>query len=268
MEPVPQRLRGKRAIVTGAASGIGRATALRFALEGARVVCADVDARGLDGTRDALGASLRDRLELRVADAADDAAVRALVDEAERALGGLDVVFANAGVSGRLAPFWELDVDEWERVLRVNLIGPFLALKHAVPAMRRAGGGAFVATASVAGLRSGAGPTPYSASKAGVVSLVQTSAHQLRGTGIRVNAVCPGLVETGMTQPLFDAARASGKGDRIGQLNPLERPGETREIAAVVAFLASDDASYVNGQAIPVCGGLSASHPAVVGRLF
>lgn len=267
-ETVPQRLRGKRAIVTGAASGIGRAAAVRFALEGAHVVCADLDERGLASTREILGGELAPRLALQRADASDERDVRELVAMAERTLGGLDIVFANAGISGRIAPVWELEVGDWESVLRVNLIGPFLALKHAVPAMRRAGGGSVIATASVAGLRAGAGPTPYSASKAGVVSLVQTSASQLRGTRIRVNAICPGLVETGMTQPIFEAARARGNEGRIGQLNPLERPGDPREIAAVAAFLASDDASYVNGQAIPVCGGLSASHPVVPGKLF
>ena len=152
-------------------------------------------------------------------------------------------------------------------MLRVNLIGPFLAIKHAGHAMAAAGGGSIVCTASVAGLRSGAGGTPYSASKAGVVSLVQTAAYQLAGTGVRVNAICPGLIETGMTKPIYDGARAAGKQHKIGQLNPLRRGGEPREIAALAAFLASDDASYVNGQAWAVDGGLSASHPYVPGRL-
>ena len=263
------RLEGKRAIVTGAASGIGRAAARRFAREGAHVLCADIDPGGLEETCSGEpDAQARARLHARVADAASSDAVRDAVAFAEQQLGGLDVVFANAGVSGRMAPVWELEPEDWELVLRVDLIGPFLALKHAVPAMRRAGGGSFVATASVAGLRSGAGPTPYSAAKAGVISLVQTSAHQLRGTGIRVNAVCPGLIETGMTQPLFDAARERGREGRIGQLNPLERAGQPDEIAAAVLFLASDEASYVTGQAWAVCGGLSASHPVVVGNLY
>jgi NAD(P)-dependent dehydrogenase (short-subunit alcohol dehydrogenase family) len=152
-------------------------------------------------------------------------------------------------------------------VLRVNLIGPFLALKHAAPVMRDAGGGSIVCTASVAGLRSGAGPSAYSASKAGVINLVQTAAHQLVGSGVRVNAVCPGLIETGMTRPMFDMARAAGSDKKIGQLNPLRRAGQPDELANVVTFLMSDEASYVNGQAIAVDGGLSSSLPFVPGRM-
>jgi NAD(P)-dependent dehydrogenase (short-subunit alcohol dehydrogenase family) len=124
-----------------------------------------------------------------------------------------------------------------------------------------------VATASVAGLRFGAGGMPYSASKAGVINLVQTAAHHLAGTGIRVNALLPGLTETGMTAPMFDAARARGSEAKLGQLNPLKRAASAEEQAAVALFLASDEASYVNGQAIAVDGGLSASHPTVPGRI-
>ncbi len=152
------------------------------------------------------------------------------------------------------------------RILRVNLIGPFLAIKHAAPLMKAAGKGSIICTASVAGLRSGAGPVPYSASKAGVISLVQTTANQLYGTGVRVNAICPGLIETGMTKPIYDQARAKGTDDKIGQLNPLRRGGQPEEIAGAALFLASDDSSYVNGQAIVVDGGLSSSLPVGVRR--
>jgi NAD(P)-dependent dehydrogenase (short-subunit alcohol dehydrogenase family) len=113
----------------------------------------------------------------------------------------------------------------------------------------------------VAGLRSGAGPSPYSASKAGVINLVQTACQELSGTGVRVNAICPGLIETGMTKPIFDRARERGTEAKIGQLNPLQRNGEPSEIAEMALFLASDGASYVNGQAMVVDGGLSSSHP-------
>ena len=123
--------------------------------------------------------------------------------------------------------------------------------------------GSIICTASVAALRSGAGGVPYSASKAGVISLVQTAANQLYGTGVRVNAICPGLIETGMTQPIFDQARSRGTEHKIGQLNPLRRAGAPIEIAHMALFLASDDASYVNGQAVAVDGGLSSSHPVV-----
>ena len=176
-------------------------------------------------------------------------------------------MFANAGIGGGLLPFFEQSASDWQTVLRVNLIGPFLAIKYGAAHMRDHGGGSIVCTASVAGLRSGAGGSPYSASKAGVISLVQTAANQLSGSGVRVNAICPGLIETGMTKPMFDLARARGSDKKIGQLNPLKRPGQPIEIARMALFLASDEASYVNGQAIAVDGGLSSSHPFVPGRL-
>jgi NAD(P)-dependent dehydrogenase (short-subunit alcohol dehydrogenase family) len=260
------RLEGKRAIVTGAASGIGRAAAALFAAEGARVLAVDVAEAGLAETASRIEAA-GGRVRTHIADAGDDAAVRATVERCAAELGGLEVLFANAGISGGLVPLLDLSAADWAEVLRVNLIGPFLAIKYAAPVMRAAGGGSIVCTASVAGLRSGAGGSAYSASKAGVVSLVQTAANQLAGTRVRVNAICPGLIETGMTQPIFDMARARGTEDRIGQLNPLRRAGQPIEIARVALFLASDESSYVNGQAVPVDGGLSSSHPFVPGKL-
>jgi NAD(P)-dependent dehydrogenase (short-subunit alcohol dehydrogenase family) len=260
------RLSGKRAIVTGAASGIGRASVLRLAEEGAAVLAQDLAEPGLAETVE-LAERAGGRVISAVGDAADDKTVADLVARARRDLGGLEFSYANAGVTGSPLPFWEVSAEEWLDVLRVNLVGPFLAIKHAAPVMREAGGGSIACTASVAGLRSGAGPSAYSASKAGVVSLVQTAAQQLTGSGVRVNAVCPGLIETGMTKPMFDMARAAGKQGKIGQLNPLQRAGQPVEIANLVVFLASDESSYVNGQAIAVDGGLSSSHPFVPGRL-
>jgi NAD(P)-dependent dehydrogenase (short-subunit alcohol dehydrogenase family) len=260
------KLDGKRAIVTGAASGIGRATAIRMAEEGAAVVVVDVAEEELERTAATI-TSAGGRVIARAADASDETAVAGVVDRCVGEYGGLEVMFANAGVAGAFEAFFDLTADDWRRVLDVNLVGAFLAIKHAARVMRPAGRGSIVCTASVAGLRSGAGPTPYSASKAGVINLVQTTANQLAGTGVRVNAVCPGLIETGMTQPIFELARAVGKEHRIGQLNPLKRAGAPAEIASVVTFLASDEASYVNGQAIAVDGGLSSSHPVVPGKL-
>lgn len=127
--------------------------------------------------------------------------------------------------------------------------------------------GSIIGTASVAGIRSNAGPTAYSAAKAAVVSIAQTSAYQLAGTNVRVNSICPGLIETGMTAPTFETARARGTEKKIGQLNPLKRGGNADEIARVALFLASDEASYVNGQAWAVDGGLSAGHPFVPGKI-
>ena len=262
-----KRLEGKRAVVTGAASGIGRASAILFAKEGAKVVVSDVETNGLEATaaaiREAGGAA-----RAVVANVSEADAVQRLVDESVREHGGLEVFYANAGVSGGLTPLLSLEANDWLELLKVNLVGPFLGIKHSAKYMMEHGGGSIICTASVAGLRSGAGGAQYSASKAGVINLVTTAANQLAGTGIRVNAICPGLIETGMTKPLFDYARASGKEHKIGQLNPLRRAGRPEEIAHVAAFLASDEASYVNGQAWAVDGGLSSSLPFVPGRMM
>jgi NAD(P)-dependent dehydrogenase (short-subunit alcohol dehydrogenase family) len=253
-------LSGKRAIVTGAGSGIGRASALLFAAEGAAVLAVDKTVAAVEETAAQVKAAGGTALAL-AADAGSEADVAAMVAQAQRDLGGLDIVFANAGISGGLVPLFEQSVELWQEILRVNLIGPFLAIKHAAPVMKKQGGGSIVCTASVAGLRANAGGHPYSASKAGVINLVQTSANSLAGSGVRVNAICPGLIETGMTKPIFDWAKSAGSLDKVGQLNPLLRAGAPREIAAMALFLASDAASYCNGQAFVVDGGLSSSHP-------
>jgi NAD(P)-dependent dehydrogenase (short-subunit alcohol dehydrogenase family) len=254
------RLDGKRAIVTGAGSGIGRASARLFAAEGAAVLAVDRAESAVAETVAAIAAE-GGRAVALAADAGSEADVAGFIARAITEFGGLDVVYANAGISGGLVPLFEQTVEHWQEVLRVNLIGPFLAIKHAGPHLVRQGHGSIICTASVAGLRANAGGNPYSASKAGVISLVQTASNALGGTGVRVNAICPGLIETGMTQPIFDRARAHGSADKIGQLNPLNRAGAPHEIAAMALFLASDEASYVNGQAFAVDGGLSSTHP-------
>jgi NAD(P)-dependent dehydrogenase (short-subunit alcohol dehydrogenase family) len=254
------RLQGKTALITGAGSGIGRAAAGLFASEGAQVVAVDQAPAVLEVANEieADGGVAKGL----VADAGSEADVANAVETAIQTFGGLDICWANAGVSGGLTPLLELTGAEWEQILRVNLIGVFLAIKHAAKTMVEAKtSGSIICTASVAGLRSGAGGSPYSASKAGVISLVQTSAQQLAGSGIRVNAICPGLIETGMTRPLFDRARDRGTENKLGQLNPLRRAGAPVEVAHMGLFLASDEASYVNGQAFVVDGGLSSSHP-------
>jgi NAD(P)-dependent dehydrogenase (short-subunit alcohol dehydrogenase family) len=194
-------------------------------------------------------------------DAGDEAFVKSYIERAQAEFGSLDVVWANAGISGGWTPLHEQTADYWAEILRVNLIGAFLAVKHASVPMIAAGKGSIICTASVAGIRSGAGGPAYSASKAGVISLAQTSANEFYGTGVRVNAIAPGLIETGMTKPIFENARQRGTDHKIGQLNPLKRAGQPHELAAMGLFLASDEASYVNGQAIPVDGGLTASMP-------
>jgi NAD(P)-dependent dehydrogenase (short-subunit alcohol dehydrogenase family) len=253
------RLEGKSVIITGAGSGIGRAASLLFAKEGAKLIAVD-RAESVNETveqiRKAGGTA-----QAVTGDAGSEKDVIAFIDKAVSTHGKLDAIWANAGISGGLVPLAEQMVEHWQEILRINLIGPFLAVKHSIPHMIKQGSGAILCTASVAGLKSGASGHPYAASKAGVISLVQTTAYSLSGTGVRINAICPGLIETGMTKPVFDRAKERGTQDKIGQLNPLKRAGQPHELATMGLFLLSDEASYVNGQAFPVDGGLTASMP-------
>ncbi|KAF2023399.1 NAD(P)-binding protein [Setomelanomma holmii] len=271
-----QRVKDKVIIITGANSpiGIGRASAHQFARHGARAIyICDFASSHLDLHKRELN-SLYPSVDVytRNFDASDEAAVKSVVQEAVDKYGRLDVFFANAGISSGKV-FWEEDSAGFINVMKVNALSVFLAAKYASRAMLKTStakpypGGSIIGTASVAGLKSNAGPTDYSASKAAVVSLMQTCAYQLVGTGIRCNAVCPGLIETGMTKITYDAARARGSEKKIGQLNPLRRGGQPDEIARAVLFLASDEASYVNAQAWAVDGGLSGGMPFVPGKL-
>ncbi|KAH8883437.1 NAD(P)-binding protein [Thozetella sp. PMI_491] len=271
------RVAGKVVIITGANSllGIGRASAHQFAQNGARAVyICDYDDSNLAAHKQEMN-TLWPKVDIhtRRFDAADEEAVKEVVGDALQRYGRLDVFFANAGIVGPPKLFTEVDAEAFNTVFRVNTLGVFLAAKHAAPAMQKTSpekkqpSGSILMTASVAGLRSNAGDTAYSASKAAVVSMAQTIAYQLVGTGVRANALCPGLIETGMTSPVFEAARARGTERRIGQLNPLKRAGHADEIARVALFLGSDESSYVNGQAWAVDGGLSAGHPYVPGKM-
>ncbi|KUJ23039.1 NAD(P)-binding protein [Mollisia scopiformis] len=271
------RVKDKVVIVTGTNSplGIGRASAHQFAQNGARAVyiCDFNDSNLVTHKREL--ASLYPDVEVhtRQFDASDEAAVKAVVDDAVQRYGRLDIFFANAGIIGQPKIFSEITAEQFLNTLKTNVVSVHLAAKYGAQAMmltsaeKKYPSGSIVATASVAGLRSNAGSSDYSASKSGVISLAQTLSYQLSGTGIRVNAICPGVIETGMTAVMYEAARAKGTEKKIGQLNPLRRGAHADEVARVALFLGSDESSYVNGQAWAVDGGLSAGHPFVPGKL-
>lgn len=242
---------GKTAIVTGAGSGIGRASAERFAAEGARVVVADVDEEG--------GAETVDRIEENggeatfvAVDVTDEDDVERMVETACDTYGGLDVAHNNAGIEGENAPLTEQTAENWHRVLDINLTGVWLSMKHELPELVDGDGGAIVNTSSIAGL-SADGTAPYAASKHGVVGLTKSAAVDYAEQGVRVNAVCPGVVRTPMVERSLEEHPEAV--ERITQEQPLGRMSEPEEIASTVAWLASEEASFVNGHALPVEGG-------------
>lgn len=275
--PRGQRLKDKTCVITGVGSlyGIGRASALLFAHEGAtHLYLLDFSPENLPELKSTIENSYPDvKVTTIQADAANETAIAAVCEQALQDEGRLDVFFANAGfASNKALP--DLTAEGFMESMRVNALSCFLAVKYGSDAMmktsasrgKNVSGGSIILTASVAGLRSGAGTIDYSASKAAVNSIAKTSVYQLQKTDIRVNTICPGLIETNMTKDMFDSARQRGRESKIGQLNPMGRFGVAQEIAQMTLFLASDESSYVNGQNIAVDGGLSSSHPVVPGR--
>ena len=256
------RLDGRVAVVTGGASGIGRATALRFLDEGARVVVGDLNESAGKELAERV-ADRADRFRFLTADVSSEADVAALVAEATSTWGTLDIMFNNAGIGGAFGPITEIDVDHWDESFAVLVRSVFLGTKHAARTMIPQGGGTIINTASVAGLAGGSGPQAYSASKAAVVNLTWTTAAELAPHRIRVNAVCPGVIFT----PLATGKDESVLDNAVAELQPWPDRGEPENIAAAVAWLASDDASFVTGEAIRVDGGLMAAGTRISGRM-
>jgi NAD(P)-dependent dehydrogenase (short-subunit alcohol dehydrogenase family) len=273
------KLEGKVCIVTGAGSeqGIGRAAVIQMAQAGCTVVIATDLEHGMQNLL-----SLKKLVEsqypftrcmVRAVDASNESHIKNLCEYAMKEFSRLDVFFANAAIVGTPAIFDHISVENFEKTLKINVISVFLAIKYASHFMKITSKdkpeskGSIVATASVAGIRSGAGSMDYSASKAAVINMAATAAWQLAGTGIRVNALCPGLIKTNMTAPTFDLARERKTTSKLGQLNPTRRYGLPEEMASVAIFLCSDESSYVNGAAFVADGGLSSSHPVVPGKI-
>ncbi|KAJ7780546.1 hypothetical protein DFH07DRAFT_729355 [Mycena maculata] len=275
--PRGTRLKDKVCIITGVGSlkGIGRASALLFAHEGAKhLYLIDFDPTNLPDLKATVEKLYPDvKVTTLQGDAADETLISGVCEQALREQGKLDVFFANAGIATK-DPLESTTSESFMNVMRVNSLSCFLAVRYGSAAMKKVNasrgktttGGSIILTASVAGLRSGAGTIDYSASKAAVNSMAKNAAYQLQKTDIRVNSICPGLIETGMTTDTFDYARKRGADAKIGQLNPLGRFGVAEEIAQAALFLASDDSSYINGQNVAVDGGLSSSHPVIPGR--
>jgi NAD(P)-dependent dehydrogenase (short-subunit alcohol dehydrogenase family) len=247
-------LKNKAAIVTGASSGIGRATVELFACEGAAVVAADVDDVAGRELADELAGSGHDVSFVRT-DVSQDHDVAAMVHFALSRYGRLDVLFNNAGIEGEQAPTVDATLENWHRVIGVNLTGVFLGMKHGIGAMRQHGG-SIINNASVAGLVGFPNIPAYTASKGGVVQLTRTAALECAVDGIRVNCVCPGVIDTPMVER-FTHHDPDAEAQMLA-MEPVNRMGTPREIAEMALFLASDRASFVTGAIVPVDGGFVA----------
>ena len=239
------RLEGKVAMVTGAASGIGRATARTLAREGAAVMCADINTEGAQETADAIAADGGTAAIVQL-DVTDEAAVQAALAATVEELGALHILINDAGISGRGR--------EYHAVIDVNLNGVYYCLEHGAPLIEQHGGGAIVSLSSIMGLVGGSAPA-YTASKHGVLGLTRTYALIYGGRGVRVNCVNPGYIETPMTEFML---RDDARREESIALHPIGRLGKPEDVANAILFLASDDASFVTGVALPVDGGYTA----------
>jgi NAD(P)-dependent dehydrogenase (short-subunit alcohol dehydrogenase family) len=252
------RLNGKSAIITGSSSGIGRASALLFAREGANLVLADINETNLCLVQDEI-ANMGGTVITRKTDVSSEDEIKTLIGLALEKFTNIDILVNNAGISGGLDNLEDQRSEEWRQVYDVNVMGPVYATKHIIAHMKRRRKGSIINIASVAGILSGAGGNAYSASKAALINFTRTSASEVGAYNVRINAICPGFIETGMTQPFFELARSVGKENQLGKYCELKRAAVPEEVARAILFLASDEASYITGHALPVDGGITAS---------
>lgn len=252
------QLEGKLALITGAATGIGKATALLFAREGARVVIGDVNEQGARETADTVNVENGvGRARFVPTDVSRAEEVQALMRDAAEFMGGIDIIVNNAGAqrSGRVTHFEE---SEWDLIMKVNPKSCFLAAKYGVPYLKERGGGSIVNMSSLAGLKGGPGMTAYSASKGAIVAFTKALAAELAPDRIRVNCMCPGWIDTPFNQPAIDfMGGRSTQEEMVAESVPLQRQGTPQEIAPGMLFLASDASSYMTGQALSIDGGVS-----------
>ncbi len=253
--PIPDRFDGKVAIVTGGASGIGAGTVRRFIDEGASVLIADLNGDQASALADELG----ERAAALRTDVSKEEDIAAAVSEATDLFGGLDIMFNNAGFGGALGPLVEASVDDFDLTFDVLVKSVFLGIKHATPAIAERGGGSIINTASICAKRPGWGPHLYSAAKSAVLALTETASLELAESNIRCNAVCPGLIATPLYvgNPKATEEQLAAVRESDASLQPLGRVGEPGDIAAAVAFLASDDAAWVTGQHFSIDGGMN-----------
>jgi len=254
-----QRLAGKVAVVTGGSAGIGLATGRLFAAEGAAVVLVDLDAEGLQAAVAEIGLA---SVSHAVADVSDEAQMRSALQAAVDRHGRLDVLFCNAGTEGYIAPLTEMPVEDFDRVMAVNVRGVFLGLKHALPLMQRQGSGSIIITSSVAGFKGAAHLAPYAASKHAVVGLMRSAVLETGASGVRINTIHPSPIETRMMRAI-EHGRAPGAEAAAKQMItsriPAGRYGTADEVAATALFLASDDSRYCTGGRYSVDGGMTAA---------
>ena len=249
------RIQGKVAVITGAASGMGRATAIRFAKEGASIVLTDLNSQGGE-TAVAECAAAGARAVFQRTDVTSEPDIKAAVARAVKEFGRIDIMFNNAGIAGAVGPIEKVESESWDRTIATLLRAVYLGMKYSIPEMRKVGGGSIISTASVAGLRGVGYLAAYSAAKAAVVNLTQSVAIEVGHDKIRVNCICPGGVNT----PLIHRGRPGAEENaenRMAKMQPIPRAGKPDDIANMALFLASDESNWISGTAMVVDGGVN-----------